>query len=201
MIFIKILEIAQEILDIQGSSAKIVEIYKTGSQIFKDNPKDFDYVVLCVGFKELRKKFYPTIDGHQYDIMMYDVCTMEDQFNFKKSFMIHYNVKLYNYCFCIREIVYGDAGVKWDMFEFENDYKEYLKDMYLKTLGRRVGTNRATKGWSHFYIVLKIYENKSLIITEEMRYDLKRLHTPNEDVSDIIHWVENKLGIKKEEKL
>jgi hypothetical protein len=102
-------EMFEEILSEQNSEATILEIFKTGSQIFRDNPGDLDYVAVCENYKPVYSRKHKKIDGKTYDLLIKDEreiikslnCNPEDgDYGFASTI-------LYNYFIPLRKIIYG----------------------------------------------------------------------------------------------
>ena len=104
-----ILELYKELLKEKNSNAEIIEIYKTGSQIFRENPHDLDYVAICRNYTDLYSRTHKKIDGQIYDMIIKDESEIKKSLNFDGSdkedgFETSF---LYNYFTPIRETIYG----------------------------------------------------------------------------------------------
>lgn len=186
----------KETLNDINNQALVVEVFKTGSQLFRDNPVDLDYVIICENFPEGYKRKKVQIDGLSYDFIFR---SKEDyikllNFDFNDDGGYEHSA-LYNYFYNVKEIIYGKWEYGWNILDFEEVYKSKLKDLYYKTVGKRVLRNHITKGWVHYYIILKIFDNNSLDITDEMLRDINTLYTAtNGEAIPIINWIESQIN-------
>ena len=185
----KIYKMAKAILDKQGYQTEIIEIYGTGSQLFRDDPSDLDFVVICEHYPLLRQKFFAKENGKLYDFMFYDKDAMIDQLKFGDFQFLAEELKLFNYFVLFRNTVYGRWDFEWDIFERKEAYMEFMRKRYMDSVGKRVKREKHTKGWVHYYIVLKIFENNKIEITEDMLKDIRALYY-SEDHHPIIEWIE-----------
>lgn len=177
----------------QGETdAVVVEIYKTGSQLFKEGGKDLDYCVICTGLKQRYVMNIAREEGVIYDFFILDVTAVEAQQDFNDMYYITPKIKIYAYTTQVKEVIYGGYNNGWDMMEHEEDYKKYLKDRYDNTLVTIIrGTNyRHGKFYAHYYLILKMYENQKAELTESMISDVNILYTQRDQSrNDIIDWV------------
>ena len=192
-------EYIEDILVLQEETdAVILEISKIGSQLFRSNPTDLDYIITCrdytqrIGWHQIKE------DGILYDFFILDVDTIASQQNFEDIDYINMDIKLYAYTSQVKEIIYGGYTNEWNMFDHEKEYKQYIKKRYTNTSEKTIvrGTGyRPGKFYVHYYIILKIYENKVAEINEDMIKDVRLLYTSHgEDRNIIIDWVISKLN-------
>lgn len=182
----------EKILAEQSEEAKILEIYSTGSQIFRDTPSDLDYVVICEGYSQRRRQVVLRLDK-TYDIMIYDKKAMLKQLDFNDSNYVEERFKLYNYFVCFRDTMYGNWDLDWNILDYEEDYRKYLWFSYDRTISRLINKVPHGKLFVHYYIPLKIFKNKKVEITEEMKQDILKLYEGGEQVLPIIEFIEAEL--------
>jgi len=121
----------EELLTLQEEvDAVILEIYITGSQPFKDNPKDLDYIVVCSGYTQRYGRNSVKEDGVTYDFFILDTEAISAQQDFTDDYYIKPATKMYAYTTQVHESIYGDHVQDWDMMEHEVAYKQFLKKRY-----------------------------------------------------------------------
>lgn len=177
---------------LEGTGATILEISKTGSQLFKEDPNDLDYTVVCENFTEARAKFNADIDGVHYDFFMYDKEALLKRLDFNDN--TYDIVKLYNYFQEIREVVYGTFETNWSLLDHKQDYLNYLKIRNDSTPSRY----RKSRDYVHFYVVLKMIDNSSIVITEQMIEDVNNLYYTVGNYEESILWVTEQLSSLEE---
>jgi len=196
---IDIKQLFDDILEEQGfPNTKIIEIFKTGSQIFHDNPNDLDFVAICSNYPKGYFRKFIKIDGIDYDLVIRDETVINDLLSFNTNGKNEgFNqVLLHNYFYCLRDVIYGNWDYTWNIFQYDEQYREYMRTKYIQTVGKRYKREKLTKGWVHFYVILKILTNKSTVITDEMTKDIITLYTSNGNVGQLIDWIEKELHIK-----
>jgi len=192
-------ELYESILAKQNSNSIILEIFKTGSQLFRNDPSDLDFIAICENYEKEYHRETLIIDDVKYDLIIQDTKTVERLISFESYIKStdFYTAALYNYFYSIRETVYGSYNIDWDIFECENIYIKYLKGMYKNTIGKRIKKTTITKSWVHYYIILKIFKNKSLLIDSEMKKDILQLYYGGDACKKIVDWVESELDLNK----
>ena len=184
----------EELLIEQGELfTTILEISKTGSQLFNDDPNDLDFMIVCEGHSQMKTKVNVDVDGVHYDLFIYDKEALLGRLDFNDT-TLPTHLKLYNYFQELREVVYGEYHTGWNMLDHEVDYKKYILDKYTK-LNIEVPTakRRHGKNYVHEYIILKIYENQSILLTEEIINNVKLLYSNGEECYPVIDWVINNI--------
>ena len=172
------------------TNAVILEIYETGSQLFREEPHDLDFQVVCSGYSQRFTYNKITEDGVDYDIFIIDKIALSRELTFGNPNYFKKDLKLWNYFHAIRKSIYGDCKLPYDMLSYEDTYISYIKEHFsnrLKT-GRPLPKTHG-KMYVHYYIILKIYENKNTTITDDMKYDLELLYSNSELSYPIIDWV------------
>jgi len=186
-------EIVQEILNDWQEEGTILEISKTGSQINRDDPNDLDYLIVCDQFEQRARKYVVEIEGQVYDLMFRSLLSLKKQLDFTDTGYVHKGHEIYNYCFPIRERVYGSLNYEWDMLSHEQEYIEHIKNKYMNTVGQLKVKTNYTKPFVHYYIILKMFENQKLEITPEMKKNIEILYNSGPESAQIIDWIEIKL--------
>ena len=173
----------------------IIFITKTGSHLFCENCKDYDYVVvinnnLKRGFKiynEDTKEDYFVRTVEQYNkLLNFEENTLEN------LFILH---NLFKPMYC----TYGDATINLDLLGNKDKYKELLKNIlprsyfnnHIKWKDKGVYCHR------HFWWIilgLKFIENHSYEITSEIKDIIQQCH---DGVLDVYweDWVKEQLGL------
>jgi len=170
--------------------AVILEIYKTGSQLLRSDPNDLDFQVVCSGYSQRFTYNKVEIDGVHHDLFIIDREALIRELTFGNDKYITADLKLWNYFHAIRESVYGNCNVGYDMLKYKEAYLAYIKEHYTKRIssGRPIASTYG-KIYVHYYMVLKIYENNNTAITDEMRAELELLYSNSETSLPVIKWV------------
>jgi hypothetical protein len=195
----KLKEIAEDILLREKElEATVLEIFETGSQLFLDRETDLDYVVVCKNYKQRRKKNVLQIDDKIYDILFIDEVAVFAALNFDELYYVNKEVKIFNYYFerNIRKTIYGNFDIQWNMLEHKQKYLNYIKDRYINKSQMPKHKNRWKIGKSFvpYYIILNIYKNNKVEITEPMLNDIKQLYSRTEESESIISWIDNEIS-------
>jgi hypothetical protein len=180
-------KIREELVQQKEPNAYVQELFKTGSQLFRDAPADLDYVAVCQGYTQRRRKVVFIEDGDYYDVTLISPEAVLAQLDFNDSGYTHYKTKLFNYLFLVKDVVYGSYIPDWDIFEHEAEYKAYIKEHYLNGVGKSINKKNFGKFFVHYYIIQKIYERQSLEVTPEMLADIKHLYAKTEEADEIIN--------------
>lgn len=192
----EIYDIVKQILIKQNElTATVLEIFKTGSQLFVSNPHDLDFVAVCTGYKTGRTRQHEEYDGVVYDIIIIDKKFVTAQLNFDDE-LLGNSMKLFNYMFHkdIRETVYGYYNIRYDLLRHKDRYLSYLKERYKTSVGRLKNKTNFTKMFVHYYIILKLFENNSTAITKEIRDNAQVLYKGGTAVLSLVDWIEQKLS-------
>jgi len=200
----EIKEIAENILqEQQETSASILEIFMTGSNVFSMNRNvDNDYVVICENYGQRKRRTFITIDDAKYDILIMDINAVKASLDFDDNDYIPQDIKLYSYFYdtAIRKTVYGQSDLDWSMLNFKTKYLNYIKNFYKEKKYDSVKEPwKYGKKFVHFYVVLKIFENNKPEITEDMLINIKKLYDSTEDSKEIIEWVITEISKPLEE--
>lgn len=185
--------IVTKVLSEWQEDAIILEIAKTGSQINRDDPGDLDYLIICDGFGQRARKHIENIDGVTYDLMFRDVKALNAQHDFEDTGYIHEGHKLFNYCYPIRETVYGGFESGWNMLDHQEEYLAYARKRYDASVGKMKVKSNYTKQFVHYYIILKIYLNQEVKVTDAMKKDVQTLYKGGKEAMPLVDWVEETL--------
>lgn len=193
-------EIAESLLQQQEENeAVILEIFMTGSNVFElDRDTDKDYVVICDKFGQRRRRIITTIDGVKYDVLFLDKKATIAALDFNNKIYIDkgYDNKLYNYFYDeqFRRKIYGDSGIQWSVLEHKKEYMSFVRDKMTKSNYHVLKDPWVLgKFFVHYYMILKIFENNSVEMTEQMKNDIKLLYGRTEQAGPIIQWIISKL--------
>jgi hypothetical protein len=82
------------------------------------------------------------------------------------------------------------------MLEHKQKYLNYIKDRYINKSQMPKHKNRWKIGKSFvpYYIILNIYKNNKVEITELMLNDIKQLYSRTEESESIISWIDNEIS-------
>lgn len=175
---------------------KIKTIIKTGSQKLRENPKDLDFVVIVDGLYTDRVKRVRILPDATYDVIF----MTKSFYNKALSFELEYSLCKFNFFLDedVIEIVYedGDTINTFDMF------KEGIKEKYLDLLINDYNTvvnniinpeTNHSKWYVYAYIILKMYDNESSIITEEMKSNSNKIYNKQDNYLDLCQWVSSEI--------
>jgi predicted nucleotidyltransferase len=165
--------IVEQLLQEQNqSNATILEIFLTGSTFFKaDDPTDIDIVAVCKDYDLLYKRTHIERDGKKLDLLIIDIEQVYKFLTFQTEDPDDRRL-LFNYLFLIKETLYGDAKIEWNMFNYKIPYMQFAKRYYEKTIYRSKNKHKFAKAFVHYYLIYKLYyADCNLTITEEM-YDM-----------------------------
>lgn len=175
---------------------KIKTIIKTGSQKLRDNPQDLDFVVIVEGLYTERVKRVRMLPDVTYDVIF-----MTESF-YNKALLFELEYKLCKFNFFLDkdviEIIYndGDNINTFDMF------KEGIKEKYLDLLindHNTVVNNiinpeiNYSKWYVYAYVILKMYDNESSIITEEMKSNSNKIYNKQDNYLELCQWVSSEI--------
>jgi hypothetical protein len=192
----EIKEIVESVLQQQKEKeAVILEIFMTGSSVFEINRNsDKDYVVICENYGQRRRRTVLTIDEVKYDILIIDKKAALATLDFNNNTYVDkgYDNKLYNYFYDVpfRKKVYGDSQIVWSVLEHKKEYFDFIKEKIRKNNFQVLKDPwKVGKCFVHYYTILKIFENNSVEMTEQMRLELSLLYEGKEESGPIIRWV------------
>lgn len=186
-------EIAEQELERQGENTEIIAIYEVGSQLFKSDPNDLDFVVICEEYSQKRKKFFTTIEGIDYDIAFFDEDSMKGILDYSNTDLDE-GYKIFNYWPHIATAVYGSWDYGFNILDHQDLAIHFLKNNYNRGLVRKINKTRITKSYVHYYLPLKMFENNSTEITSEMHQDVVKLYEEGDQVLPIVEWIEDQLS-------
>jgi hypothetical protein len=188
-------EIAEDILLKEKElESTILEIFETGSQLFVEKNNDLDYVVVCKNYKQRRKKTVLQINNITYDILFIDELAVYAALNFDELYYVNKEIKIFNYFYekNIRKTIYGNFDIQWNMLDHKEKYLAYIKDRYINKSQMLIHKNRwkLGKAFIPYYIILSIYKNNKVEITDVMLKDIKQLYNKTEESESIINWID-----------
>lgn len=187
--------VKQILIEQNESAATVLEIFKTGSQLFVEHPNDLDFVAVVDKYSIGRTRQHSTHDGVVYDVIIIDKKLLASQIDFEDDY-IGMNMKLFNYLYHknIRETVYGYYNIRWNFLAYKQRYLEYLRERYATSVGKLQNKTKLTKMFVHYYIILKIFENNKIEITKEIRDNVRILYQGGTAVLPLVAWIEEKLS-------
>ena len=163
--------------------------------MLRETPHDLDYQVVCSGFSQRFTYNKVKEDGTSYDIFIIDRDALSRELTFGNPYYFKADLKIYNYFHAIRETIYGECDLPYDMLEYSDVYLPYIKTHYAKktVIGSPL-KYKYGKFYVHYYMVLKIFENQSIVITEDMRADLELLYSNSKESHLVIDWVVSQIN-------
>lgn len=175
---------------------KIKAIIKTGSQKLRENPQDLDFVVIVDGLQVDRVKRVRILPDVTYDVIF-----MTESFHNKALlFEVDYNVCKFNFFLDedTIEIVYsdGDNINTFDMFKegVKEKYLGFLINDYDKIVNNIINPETNYSKWYVYaYIIFKMYDNESSIITEEMKSDSNKIYNKQDNYLELCQWVSSEM--------
>jgi len=187
--------IAEDILlKEREGDAIILEICETGSQLFTDRDNDYDYMIICKNYMQRYRRTHIEDSDKQLDLIFMDEKAVQSLLDFNDLHYVKQNVKIYNYFLepTIRKTIYGSFDIDWNMLEHEEEYLSHIKDSYSQ-LKKYPNRWKIGKSFVHYYIILKIFENNKVEITDKMYEDIELLYKGVIECEPIIQWIDGKL--------
>lgn len=176
---------------------KIKTIIKTGSQIIRENPNDLDFVVVVEGLhtdQVKRSRVLPDVT--------YDVRFMTESF-YNKALLFesdYYYISKFNFFKDknVIEIIYndGDNINTFDMFKegVKEKYLELLINDYNNVVNSVINPETNYSKWYVYaYIILKMYDNESSVITEEMKSNSNKIYNKQDNYLELCQWVSSEI--------
>jgi hypothetical protein len=174
-------QIVEELFIKQREQATVTEIFATGSQVLAERETDKDFVVICKGYAQRYFVYKKEVNGVNYDIFIFDEEAAKALLDFNDLFYVTRAQKPYNYFWdkAIKKVVYGKWDYEWNMLEHKNEYLAYLKTHYENGFSKVKPEHLHYLGnqFVHYYVVLSIYENNKVEITEKMKDDIALLYS------------------------
>lgn len=175
---------------------KIKTIIKTGSQKLRENPKDLDFIVIVDGLYTDRVKRIRALPDVTYDVIF-----MTESFHNKQLlFEIEFNITKFNFFLDkdVIEIIYNDGDDINTFDMFKEGVKEKYLDLLIKDYNNVVNNiinpeTKYSKWYVYAYIILKMYDNESSIITEEMKTNTNKIYNKQENYLELCQWVSSEI--------
>lgn len=169
----------------------ILEIYETGSKLYKEDYYDLDYIIIYEKGSEENKRIKVYDEGKVYDLL----------FRTKSSLLN--NIKLYfekdsekmhiffNFFYSIRKTIYLKEGYISPSFEVigNQDYLNFVKEYFLYTINKSKQKYRFGKLFAYYYIIDYIIKNNTYVFSEKALIDIRNLYEHLEDYEDIIDYL------------
>ena len=146
--------------------------------------------------KNGRTRLHKEIEGYKYDFIIIDKSILAKQINLDDR-TLAVEMKLFNYLFIVKETIYGSYDLNWNMLEYREKYLSILKEIYVNTIGKLIVKTKFTKLYTHYYLIISMFENNSTEVTAEMLENVKILYAGGEPVLELVQWIEDKLNIKE----
>lgn len=184
------------------SDIELKIILQVGSSLFSNKPRDLDFFCISSNLKKATRKKVD-YEGYLLDIIVLNENEYADRMVLETRPPYH---NLYNYQNLIAKIEYVQEGYvlpKFDMFnkEIKQKYLKMIAYNYLQTLGCSIQKHFYSKAFTHYYIIMKFYENNSSELTEEMLININKLREKEEGYGQIIDEVDEFLRTYEEEML
>jgi hypothetical protein len=185
--------IINNIMEENSYTGSILEIFPTGSQMFKyGDVNDLDYIVILDFFEEKHMRIKKEVNNNQYDVLFLDAQAVRDRMDFKYNTAKERNYLLFNYFYAIRETLHGEKFYDIDILANKDKYLFVLKHRYDNTLNRAIVKRNFAKNFVHYYIVLKIFENNKVEINNDMLIFINRLYSFDDDaINHVIEMIES----------
>ena len=175
---------------------KIKTIIKTGSQKLREDPKDLDFMVIVDGLYTDRVRRVRILPDVTYDVIF----ITESFYNKQLLFEINFDITKFNFFLTegAIEIIYndGDNINTFDMF------KEGVKEKYLNLLINDYNNvvnsivnpeTNYSKWYVYAYLILKMYDNESSILTKEMKSNSNKIYNKQNNYLDLCQWVSSEI--------
>lgn len=175
------------------SNYTILEIFKTGSQLFRNNPNDLDFVAVLDVFENKYYREPITHENKKYDLIIIDYEEYKKKLTSPMIFTEVY--KLYNYLYCdyFKQIIYGGIDFEYNLLDYKNEYLFFLKDLYVNSIGKSINKINFGKVFVHYYILLTIFDKNDISLTEEERQNVVKLYNKDETIIPLINELDSRL--------
>jgi hypothetical protein len=194
----ELLEIAKEVLINQElENTHIYKIIKTGSQLFRDNPHDLDFIVLCDEIPNGRIRKHYEHDNETYDMIFLTLDYLEKAYKFE----VYDGIQLFNYLLVkpLIETVYDTNEVEFPYFNmFSSGIKEkYIEVLYnylTNTIHRAVfHLELMNKGFAYLYTAYMMYELETENLPQDIKDNINKIYNKLDDYVELNRYVEAKI--------
>lgn len=170
---------------------EVLEIFQTGSAFLKkESPADLDYIIIFQS-NTFDKNFFKislSIENMRYGLLFIEKEHIIKVLQFEAS--TYKDSHLYNYIYALRQPEFGNTEVMFNFFGLKEVYLNTIKTIYEEQLK---SLNMIGKNMVHYYLILTLYENESLEITEEIRNNINLLYDITDEHHEILLNIHNKL--------
>ena len=189
--------VKEELIRQQENDAIILEIFKTGSQLFIEAPHDLDYVIILKNFYQRRRKVFLIVDGVHYDFIFISEEGVNSQLDFNKNHYIGYKIKLFNYFYLLRNVIYGKFDINWNMLDHRQEYFEYIKTRYKETVGSRPKKSNYNygKGYAPYYTILTMFLTNTTTLSDITMTNIANLYNKQDNYKELIDWVIEQMAL------
>lgn len=194
----ELLEIAKKVLINQElENTHIYKIIKTGSQLFRDNPHDLDFIVLCDEIPNGRIRKHYKHDNETYDMIFLTLDYLEKAYKFE----VYDGIQLFNYLLVkpLIETVYDTNEVEFPYFNmFSNGTKEkYIEVLYnylTNTIHRAVfHLELMNKSFAYLYTAYMMYELETEDLPQDIKDNINKIYNKLDNYVELNRYVEAKI--------
>ena len=196
----EIKQIVDNFLLEKNYNLNILEIFKTGSNVYKKSAtQDFDIVTIVdnlveeLSVEHIRQKI--TINEIKYDLLFIDKRTAEKRLSLEYDNDYEKSMLLFNYFYPFREIEFGNSNLAFNMFLQKEKYLKIVKEIYNNSIRKALDKWKIGKFFVHYYVILKFYENNNTIVTEDMLKDISLLYSRSVEAEDLINQIDMKIRV------
>lgn len=173
---------------------ELVLITKIGSSLFYDKPQDLDYFCVSAN-REKADRIKIESENGVLDLLILTPVELMNKLNFIDTYQAH---SLYNYQLAKPEVLYKDDTFILEPFDMLNPnikdlYLNSITEYYKGTLGLSIHKHRHSKMYTHYYLILKMYEDNTVEFTPEMVQTVKQLRDKTDGYEEIVEEIHIKL--------
>jgi len=189
-----VLQLYENLLQELGiTNYNILEIFETGSQLFKENPNDLDYIAVLETFENNYIRKHITVDNVDYDLVIMDYTHYKNMLT--KPIQENQFWKLYRYMYLpyFKKIVYGGVDFTFDLLSQKEETIAFMKELYQNTVGKSLNKINFAKSFVHYYILFAIFDKNDVSLTEEEKQNVVKLYKKDQTIISLINELDNRL--------
>lgn len=171
-----------KLIELNYSEAVITSASYVGSSVLVNDYADVDIKVVCKNLPLDFRRVIIVLEEAKYDVLFMEEGYFNKCLNFENSIITN---QLYNYFYSLDNTFYGEPTI-FDMFAHRDKYLNLIKEHYSTRYSINKLRPSIGKTFVHYYIILKMYENNSTEITEEIKRDIAMLYSGNEECLGLI---------------
>jgi hypothetical protein len=194
--------VKQELQDMGEINPNIVCIARIGSSLIIEDPKDLDYIVIVKNLSKDYLRFRYDNEGIMDDYFIYN----EDFFKSLLNNMtitkenrnnLHFLSVILPSLIKEEHVLYGTFDYKLDFIGRSEEMKKLIKDYFLINLPQFFKSQTVLPKISYWpMLMLKFLNNKSTVITDDIKGMVSAVKNNEENMMYLLDWVKRDLGLE-----